>query len=31
MEQLAPPARVDPQLFANTNEEALVPVTAMLN
>jgi hypothetical protein len=30
MVQLAPIARLDPQLFANTNEEAFVPVTAML-
>jgi len=30
MEQFAPAARLDPQLFANTNEEASVPVTAML-
>jgi hypothetical protein len=30
MEQFAPTARLDPQLFANTNEEAFVPVTAML-
>jgi hypothetical protein len=30
MVQLAPAARLVPQLFANTNEEALAPVTAML-
>ena len=30
MVQLAPPATLVPQLFANTNEEASVPVTAML-
>ena len=30
MLQLAPAARLDPQLFPNTNEEAFVPVTAML-
>ena len=30
MVQFAPAARLVPQLFANTNEEALVPVTAML-
>ena len=30
MVQLAPTARLVPQLFANTNEEASVPVTAML-
>jgi len=30
MVQLAPAARLVPQLFANTNEEAFVPVTAML-
>ena len=30
MEQLAPPATLVPQLFANTNEEASAPVTAML-
>jgi hypothetical protein len=30
MVQFAPAARLDPQLFANTNEEAFVPVTAML-
>jgi hypothetical protein len=28
--QFAPIARLDPQLFANTNEEAFVPVTAIL-
>ena len=30
MEQLAPAARLVPQVFANTNEEALAPVSAML-
>jgi len=30
MEQLAPAARLVPQLLANTNEEALAPVSAML-
>ncbi|MDR3564229.1 MAG: hypothetical protein P4N59_22720 [Negativicutes bacterium] len=30
MVQLAPEARLVPQLFANTKEEAFVPVTAML-
>jgi hypothetical protein len=30
MVQLAPPATLVPQLFANTNEEASAPVTAML-
>ena len=30
IEQFAPAARLVPQLFANTNEEASVPVTAML-
>jgi hypothetical protein len=30
MVQFAPIARLEPQLFANTNEEAFVPVTAML-
>ena len=30
MVQLTPTARLVPQVFANTNEEALVPVTAML-
>lgn len=28
--QLAPTIKLAPQLFANTNEEASVPVTAML-
>src|ERR1035438_6254468 len=28
--QVAPPARLDPQVFANTNEEAFAPVTPML-
>ena len=30
MVQFAPAARLVPQLFANANEEAFVPVTAML-
>jgi hypothetical protein len=30
MVQFAPAARLDPQLFANTKEDASVPVTAML-
>jgi hypothetical protein len=30
MVQLAPAARVAPQLFANTNDEASAPVTLML-
>jgi hypothetical protein len=30
MEQLAPAAKLAPQLFANTNEGAFVPVTVML-
>ena len=30
MVQFAPPATLVPQLFANTNDEASVPVTAML-
>src|SRR5580698_10652428 len=30
MVQFAPPTTLVPQLFANTNEEASVPVTAML-
>jgi len=30
IEQLAPTARLVPQLLAKTNEDALVPVTAML-
>ena len=30
MVQLAPPATLVPQLFANTNEDASVPVTSML-
>ena len=30
MLQFAPTARLVPQLLANTNEEALAPVTAML-
>jgi hypothetical protein len=30
MEQFAPAARVDPQLFAKPNEDAFVPVTVML-
>ena len=30
MVQFAPAARLDPQVFANTNEEAFAPVTLML-
>lgn len=30
MVQFAPAARLDPQLFANTNEDPSVPVTAIL-